>query len=366
MSQMKIQLYIDQKKKLNNLLLNFLENSDEISHDFQDLTKFFKEIQLGSNSDELKFILKLISKVSNNHIRQANFIDKIEQVLLFMKDHLLKQISNLDILTIFKNNRRILLFLLKKEIVKLDKSNIYLIYDHCHFFYPEIQSIIDDKFLKSIEKEILKLDSDKFESNRQLGENESIICSLIRDDSVIDFITHVNRLSIPLSSEIKHSIFETNKFLIKRENTSLIEYAAFYGSIEIFQYLLLNNVEFKSSLWLYSIHGRNAEIIHLLEENHVELPNNSFYKLIKEAIKCHHNDFADYFINLNNQKSDIFDIIIEYSFKYNNYYYFNYDLTKCFFLLCKYKYTELITFFIAKNKNDMIKYIRKISSFSIE
>ena len=49
-----------------------------------------------------------------------------------------------------------------------------------------------------------------------------------------------------------------------------MEYAAFFGSIQIFQYLKINGVEMNQELWLYSIHGKNAEIIHLIEERHIE------------------------------------------------------------------------------------------------
>ena len=57
---------------------------------------------------------------------------------------------------------------------------------------------------------------------------------------------------------------------MKNKNTTLIEYSAFYGSIQIFNFLRMNNVELSPSLWLYAIHGNNAELIHLLEENKVE------------------------------------------------------------------------------------------------
>lgn len=48
----------------------------------------------------------------------------------------------------------------------------------------------------------------------------------------------------------------------------MIEYAIFNGSIQIFQYLKLNNTQLTPSLWFYSIHCKNPEIIHILEENH--------------------------------------------------------------------------------------------------
>ena len=110
------------------------------------------------------------------------------------------------------------------------------------------------------------------------------ICSLIRQDSVVDFITHVNRYNISPLSRISPSIFETNPFLIDNTNTSLIEYSAFFGSIQIFRYLLMNNAELTPSLWLYAIHSKNAELIHLLESNEVPPPKSKRNKKKKRNL----------------------------------------------------------------------------------
>ena len=47
-------------------------------------------------------------------------------------------------------------------------------------------------------------------------------------------------------------------------NITLIEYATFYGSIQIFKYLLNNNVGLTESLWMYAVHGQNSEIIDIM------------------------------------------------------------------------------------------------------
>lgn len=36
---------------------------------------------------------------------------------------------------------------------------------------------------------------------------------------------------------------------------------AFFVSIQIFKYLKMNNVELKPSIWSYSIHGKNVDVI---------------------------------------------------------------------------------------------------------
>ena len=96
----------------------------------------------------------------------------------------------------------------------------------------------------------------------------------------------------PHSSEVKQSVFETNPLLLEKEAT-LIEYAAFFGSIKIFQYLKNNHVQMTPSLWIYAIHSKNAELINILEESCIDPPDKSYLKCFEESIKCHHNEIAD-------------------------------------------------------------------------
>ena len=223
------------------------------------------------------------------------------------------------------------------------------------FFYPEIIEFVDEDIKNKIEKELLGIDQrfiSNFEAKRQIGENDSYICSLIRQDLVQEFIIYVNRYNIPLTSTIIPSIFETNSLLIKRESTSMIEYAAFFGSIQIFKYLQLNNVRLEPSLWIYSIHSKNPELIHLLEENEVKPVDNSFDEVLKESIKCHHNEITDYIID-NLLDKNIEKIYIEnkfiknifyYCFCYQNYQYFPKKIDNKFFYfyLCMFDYFELV------------------------
>ena len=94
-----------------------------------------------------------------------------------------------------------------------------------HFFYPEVKKYIPKEQADNIEKELFEYNSnvfEKFNENRHKGENEFYICQIIRNDSVEDFIVYINQNNIPLSSYIKHSLFETNSYLLKQEQVSLI------------------------------------------------------------------------------------------------------------------------------------------------
>ena len=190
-----------------------------------------------------------------------NFREKVEKIL-FSFD--IKQIlSKEDITLIFKRNLLILLILYERQIITI--SDINRILDHskkryCYRFNTKIFTIT-------------KEEDYEFEEKRQNGENDTFLAKLIRNDSVEEFIQYTNQTNIQLSTVIQPSIYETNLFLNKNK-ANLIEYAAFYGSIQIFQYLLLNGAELTSSLWLYSIHSNCADMIHLLEENKIQFHYN--------------------------------------------------------------------------------------------
>ena len=214
---------------------------------------------------------------------------------------------------------------------------------------------------------------ENFELNRRQGENEEYICQLIRQDSFDEFISHVSKNDISLSSEVKQSIFETNPLLMKKQAT-LIEYTAFFGSIQIFKYLITNNVELNPSLWLYAIHGNNSEIIHILEDKNIKIQPDSYFEVLEESIKCHHNEIANYIINnYSDIKIDINDdFTIEnltaFGFKYLNFEFIDKEFNNFQFILyyaCLYGYLTIVQHLIKTEKVDLnIKVILQIIFFS--
>ena len=47
---------------------------------------------------------------------------------------------------------------------------------------------------------------------RTISENDGIICEMIRQDSIKEFVSYTNRNYISIKSQIEPSIFETNPF----------------------------------------------------------------------------------------------------------------------------------------------------------
>lgn len=83
-----------------------------------------------------------------------------------------------------------------------------------------------------------------------------------------------------------------NSFLLDEINTKLIEYEAFFGSIEIFKSLRIGKAKIESRIWSYMVDGKNAELIQLIERDKID---GNIKEKIGKSIKCHHNEIATYF-----------------------------------------------------------------------
>ena len=179
-------------------------------------------------------------------------------------------------------------FSFKNNFIKFDEyiyDHLISTYDYIYYFQPEL---ISYETKKSIEDA-------NFDENREEGENHNYLCKLIRNDSVEEFIIYLNEQNLsPKKTKIELTRFETNTFLIEKKDISLIEYAMFFGSIQIVKYLQLNDVDLNPSLWLYAIHSNNPELIHFLEENHVLPDDKTYQKCFIESVKCYHNNIAHY------------------------------------------------------------------------
>ena len=122
---------------------------------------------------------------------------------------------------------------------KFITQNKYMEKGYLQYFSPEIRPFINDYWINSIKEYrfkqyIIKQVNEELPNNfndlRKIGENNSLICKIIRNDSIQEFIKYVNENHFSLEATIEQSIYETNPFLIKNLKTTLIEYADFFGS----------------------------------------------------------------------------------------------------------------------------------------
>lgn len=337
-----IQEFINKKQELQKSILDFIEHGETIIPNDQ-LSSILEDPILEEDKNEMKSTLYLISKIADNHHKNQFFYEKIEQILLRIKEKVTSKLTNSEIYEIFKSNKRVVLILIKEEFIEFDQilsqkidNDKQLREQYHYYFYPELKEFIEDESNEQIRKfahEISGNNFGLFEKKRKFGENDDKICELIQNDSIDEFTQYVEQQKTDLNELITPSVFETNSLLIDNK-PNLIEYAAFFGSLNIFNYLLSKGIELKPSLWIYSIHSQNEELIRILQDKNIQFPNNSVQSCIDESIKCHHNELVNFFQNSqNNENVDV----CSKSVKYLNYSFFPNDLNNIdsFYYLCQ-------------------------------
>ncbi|KAK8849939.1 hypothetical protein M9Y10_018530 [Tritrichomonas musculus] len=348
--------YIEKMLIIQQIIEKYIDIEEDEYRENYYLTSLFTKEQILEDRSLLKSILYILSKITKNHYHNSHFQCKIRKIFQSIKSYIISTFSNSEIFNIFKNQKLILLILIEEKIISIEsffhfiRKIKYINLHYPEFFYPEIKKFINESMIQYI----LKILPQNYEDLREIGENEDFICKLIREDSIQDFIIFINKTNYPLNSHIKTSIFETNSFLLKKEPT-IVEYAAFFGSIQILNYLFLKNVSFSPSLWLYGIHSNNPELIGFLEEKCIKPKDETYEECLKESIKCHHNEIADYFLNnyIKEIDQDNFDNnIYSYGFHYRNFLYFpkNQNYKFMFYYACQYDYFNIVKNFL-NNKN---------------
>ncbi|KAK8841639.1 hypothetical protein M9Y10_026579 [Tritrichomonas musculus] len=377
---MNSQNYLDMMKNNQGNILQFLEEEEEANSDeqFQILKDIFNDTKIKDNIFEFLSLLHLISKIADNFHRSPAFICKIERILRFFKEDIKKYFSNSEIFNIFKKNKRILLFLIEEKIIffdeyivkKITTNKKFITANYPQYFQPEIQPFINEKWFPRHERKNSWFKTIKnelpadFYLKRKKGENDHPLCELIRNDFIDEFIMYITQNTISLNSVINPSIYETNQFLIKKQTEkdgiSLIEYAAFFGSLQIFKHLRFGRVKLTESLWSLAIHGQNAELIHLLEDDHVDLKDKTYKYYFYESLKCHHNNIADYFLD-NFMKGDEENLrsTFNQSLKFYNFAFLKNDFIDedSLFNLCKYDYCTLVDSLLQNKDIDINKKI---------
>ena len=352
---MEIQEYLEEFKNIQHTILYFLDDEDYEEENFQILTNIFIDKNVHDNKHKLKLLLHMIVEIANNYHRASNFFPKIEKILLIFKEKIILFYSNWEIFNIFESNKRILLFLIEEKILEIDEYVIkilntseYILKNYLSYLAPEIKPYINTK--NCIQHELVTRLSENlpkdFNEKRKTGENDNLICKIIRNDLINEFVQFKKE---NLNNVLEPSIYETNTFLLNNQ-TTLIEYAAFFGSIQIFEYLMKNKIELTPSLWIYAIHSNKFEIIHILEENNIKPINGSYKKCIEESLKCHNGDISLYIMS-----NFLFNLnlinILPFSLKYYNFDFIENEFINIFsfIALCKFDYYIFVYLLLQNN-----------------
>lgn len=328
-------------------MLSYIDQKGNAQDDYLNLNHAFEHMKILEDPHQIKSIFYLLAKIVDNHHRCIDFFKKIEQIFLLFKDVIPKFFTNSEIFNIFKGNKRVILTLFEMNLLTIDQSIALAIAGdqfksakYIQYFYPEIKPFLDDITFKDLQ---LNLD-EKFADKRKNEDNENEICKLILNNKVDEFESYVKKQNIELTQLIKPSIFNTSSFL-NGKMPSLIEYAAFCGSFQIFNYLYVNHVQIPQTIWVYAIHGGNLDIIHLLETCKVKPLGDSYLECLIKAVKCHENELATYILqNLLHKHDKIPKEISMKSLKFFNFEFIDEKIIEksIFYDLCEYGHYTLV------------------------
>lgn len=284
--------YVQNMSELTNILLENLDKSP--TNSILIIKTSLQSSRIFENRCKMREFLWILSHISKNHCHVSHFLGKVEELLTSMESEIKQICCPQDLINIGKTNKLFLLFFLEHNLLSFElfsKQDFMKSEPFISFFSYELKHL-------AATNQVCVGQTNTFIQNRKLGENDSEICIIIRLDLSDSFIPLYTQLKYSPDTIIPYSIYETNEELdkITGNRLTIIEYAAFFGSSNIFKYLFLQKPSLPENLWKCAIHGRNYEIIHLLEESQPIPPSNSYKTLLMEAIKCHNNELADYLI----------------------------------------------------------------------
>ncbi|EAY10690.1 hypothetical protein TVAG_364130 [Trichomonas vaginalis G3] len=199
-------------------------------------------------------------------------------------------------------------------------------FSHLHIarlmFLDSLFTVDDFKILKYFEPENLAIFNKIFGINSDFSDGISrFVCIhgyekntlqyILKYDLIDEFIEETAQINFDINQKLPVNRYDFNKI---DEKLSLIQMSAFYGSINCFKYLMLNNAEIDPLLFIFAIIGGNLEILHIVkgELDKMSIPNdNPLFLELKQRASQESLQIAGSYSRYN-----IFDWLI--SKNYNN------------------------------------------------
>lgn len=257
-----------------------------------ELIEFIENKHFFNNNDSISDLLDTLSLFFNADRIPS---DDLTLILVQFQDQLTKYFENKSILNMypFETFKFFILHFSDLNIVKLEPNK--MIEAH-QYFSPEMNFTFHRKKTDDFQSE------EEFIQFRRSGRNGRKICEIIRNDNLSEFQQILSSTTAKITDTIPPSLFERFE-MINQKGIGFIEYSAFFGSINIFKFLLANKVKVPPNLGQFAIAGGNYEIVHLCEEQNV-----SFDDCLKVAIQFKQDELVEYLLNNYQLTSDLYEI----------------------------------------------------------
>lgn len=263
-------------------LLRYLDETEDGNdqNNFDELVKTIKDHKVTENEAELDDFLRLLSKLAANHHRSKNFFPRIVRLLEVFKSEIAEHYTNEELFSLFLRQEPIALLLQEKGMLNLEDN--------------EIKSILLSQDNADVNNYYHPKDVPNPEEFQKVGENHSLLCTLIRKQQTHEFISYINTNNIKPEKKIDPSPFETNAFLKNKSDVTLFQYAIFSGSVPVFTAIVEKSPELLDSpVWEYAILGKSHDILLTLKDKKVAPPDDNFAQCLELSVTSHNNDFTD-------------------------------------------------------------------------
>ncbi|OHT06086.1 hypothetical protein TRFO_26006 [Tritrichomonas foetus] len=128
---------------------------------------------------------------------------------------------------------------------------------------------------------------------------------------------------------------------------SLINIAAFCGSVKCFKFLWMNHAEIeRENIGICAVFGNNWEIVHICDQS-----GYSFQSTLPISIQYHYNSLTKWLIE--NQKDDFDSSLIKLCLQFNNYKILKYLISKGF------SFDQLVPYAMLNHNYTMVKFLLK-------
>ena len=150
--KMTVNDYFKKMNEIQNEIIGFIDNDDEESETyFQNFIKKVDLLNIQKTKYEMLSLLYLILNISNNHHQTQNFFEKIIKLISIYKNQIKKDFSDYEIFNIFRNNKKVLLYLIEDNFITISQSIVKAIEKDGNslYFIDKIQKYIRNSYYLS-------------------------------------------------------------------------------------------------------------------------------------------------------------------------------------------------------------------------
>lgn len=268
-----------------------------------------------------KEFMKLITTIQTALFTHYSYYDLYEKLIEQLFPYIKKFFTS-DEIYYFSILNKIKLFFYKNGLINIDtiihkaKAFRTVSFIFAYEIYQERREDFNYIFgsKESFLKEVNFPNFESFLEFRDKWTNNDPITISIREDDADKLREIISKNNLNYDLEIPYSLFEDiSCFFKKKSMPKMIDYAAFYGSVNVFKYLLMNDSKITEKTLEFAVYGGSYEIIHILES--AKCP---YSDALEASIRVHNNELYDYFINsvgLQHTKKTIIRAVLNYNIK---------------------------------------------------